>query len=240
MQLFDVILIAIPILLVAAAILYWYISYRRRRRRVAALAALAINLGWTFDPEYVGNYGNYHAPFSRFAKGRLRRTFNTLSGAFEIRGTAWHVRTGDFTYKTTSGGRKRKTTQTHYLSYFLVKTSLERRPAVDIRREGLFDRFAEAMGFDDIDFESNEFSERFHVKSPDKNFAYAIVHPRMMEFLLESDAPTIEMREGSCCFVRGKGLWSADEFATTADWARQFCELLPQNLDSRAAAGQRG
>ena len=49
--------------------------------------------------------------------------------------------------------------------------------------EGLFDKLAGFVGFADINFESEEFSKRFHVKSDDKQFAYALIHPQMMEWL---------------------------------------------------------
>jgi hypothetical protein len=53
-----------------------------------------------------------------------------------------------------------------------------------IRPEGIFDKMKAAFGWDDIDFESAEFSKRFHVSARDRRWAYDVITPRTMEFLL--------------------------------------------------------
>jgi hypothetical protein len=62
-----------------------------------------------------------------------------------------------------------------------------------IAREGFFSKVAQAFGYDDIDFESHEFSRKFCVRSPDKKFAYDFCNARMMEYLLANDDLTIEL-----------------------------------------------
>ena len=49
------------------------------------------------------------------------------------------------------------------------------------------------FGADDIDFESARFSERFHVKSPDRKWAYDVIHTKTMERLLRSRVFRIKM-----------------------------------------------
>ena len=60
-------------------------------------------------------------------------------------------------------------------------------------REGLFSKLAQAVGYDDIDFESAEFSRKFCVRSKDKRFAYDVCHPRLMEYLLANHDLTLEI-----------------------------------------------
>jgi hypothetical protein len=74
-------------------------------------------------------------------------------------------------------------------------------PEITITREGLFSKIAQAFGYDDIDFESHEFSRKFCVRSKDKKFAYDICHTRMMEFLLENDDLNIEIDGISLAFL---------------------------------------
>ncbi|MCZ6810529.1 MAG: hypothetical protein O7D97_00875, partial [Planctomycetota bacterium] len=95
-------------------------------------------------------------------------------------------------------------------------------PDLLIRREGMFDKLAGAFGFDDIDFESAEFSKRFYVKSPDKRFAYDVIHPRMMEFLLGGDPPTVDIEAGRCCLSDGRHHWSPEGFGATLNWVIEF------------------
>jgi hypothetical protein len=112
----------------------------------------------------------------------------------------------------------------------VVQTPYLGAPQLFIRGEGFFDRIASAIGFDDIDFESVEFSEQFIVKSPDKRFAYDVVHPGLMDFMLSSSPPTIDFNRGECCLHRGQRVWSVDEFAATLDWAVEFFQRWPRHV----------
>jgi hypothetical protein len=130
---------------------------------------------------------------------------------------------------TSRSGKSRRTT-THEFSYVIVDLPYERLPTLFIRREGIFDAVAGAFGFDDIDFESAEFSKRFHVKSDDKRFAYDVIHPAMIEFLLAGDAPMIDVEESKCCLSDGRRKWSTVEFRKNLLWAEQFFALWPKHL----------
>ena len=66
-------------------------------------------------------------------------------------------------------------------------------PELIITREGVFSKIAQAFGYDDIDFESHEFSRRFCVRSKDKKFAYDVCNARMIEYLLANDDLNIEI-----------------------------------------------
>jgi hypothetical protein len=205
-------------------------SHRAAKQRVAALSALAAHLRWSFDPSEISDYGL--DTFDAFTRGHSQSAYNTLRGLMDISGGEWTAQAGDFEYKTTSSNGKTTTTHTHRFSYLLIDTPHLGVPDLTIRREGYFDRVVSFMGFDDIDFESVEFSERFHVKSPNKRFAYAVLDPRMMEFLLEVDPPTIELRGGRCCLLRGDSQWTPDEFAATIAWAREFFARWPRQIPS--------
>jgi hypothetical protein len=210
-----------------------YGANKQQQRRAEELRAFAAQRGWQFDAESVSPESlPFLSPFDTFERGHGRMAYNTLRGAIAIGERRWPVLAGDFQYKTTSGTGKNRRTQTHRLSYLIVETPYLGAPELFIRREHLFDRFAGFMGFDDIDFESNEFSERFHVKSGDKRFAYAVIQPRMMEFLLSGQTPAIDFRRGYCLFQGGGGHWSAAEFAGTTDWAIEFFEHWPAHVPS--------
>jgi hypothetical protein len=207
-------------------------AYIAKRQRPGQLAALAAQLGWRFETDADESFDDQYGHFSAFARGHSRSAFNTFYGAIEVEGRQWPVRTGDFRYRTTSTNGKHRTTVTHCLSYAIVETPHLGAPDLYFRREGLFDRVAGAFGFEDIDFESAEFSERFHVKSSDKRFAYAVLDPRMMEFLLDGDPPSFDFRRGQCCLLRGEKWWTAAELATTIRWAQQFFARWPRQIPS--------
>ena len=103
--------------------------------------------------------------------------------------------------------------------------------SLHVRRENIGDRVLGALGFDDIDFESEEFSRKFYVASDNKRFAYAVIHPRMIEFLLQTTPPHIELVDGVCLlYVNTSREWPIDEFRKHVAWARQFFELWPTDL----------
>ena len=103
-------------------------------------------------------------------------------------------------------------------------------PDLLIRPEGLFDKIKGAFGFDDIDFESEEFSRRFHVKSSDRRFAYDVLHPRMMEFLLAVRPVMIDIERGRCCLSDGGRCWKPEGFASRIAFLREFFDRWPDHL----------
>ena len=66
-------------------------------------------------------------------------------------------------------------------------------PELTIGREGFFSKIGQALGFDDIDFESHEFSRKFLVRSKDKKFAYDVCNARMIDYLLSNTDLSIEI-----------------------------------------------
>ncbi len=60
-------------------------------------------------------------------------------------------------------------------------------PPLLVTREGRRDKVAQGLGFEDIDFDNVQFSERYKVTG-DKEFAYAFFTPRMMECFSELDS----------------------------------------------------
>ena len=162
----------------------------------------ADELNWQFDADEDYAYDSEFSQFSIFCHGSSRYAYNTLRGGLRFGDEAWPARMGDYHYQTTSHNGKTTTTHHHHFSYLLVELPYPSLPDLRIRREGIFDALAGAFGFDDIDFESAEFSKRFHVKSADKKFAYDVCYPPMMEFLLASEPPAMEIDGGVCCLYR--------------------------------------
>jgi len=56
-------------------------------------------------------------------------------------------------------------------------------------------KLAQILGYDDMDFESIEFSDAFRVRATDRKFAYDVCHPRMMAYLLRHRDLSIEIEK---------------------------------------------
>ncbi len=210
-----------------------YFAWLAEKKRREAMAALARRLGWRFDPSHDRSHDEQYAHFEIFRRGRSRAAHNTLTGEVEIDGRHWPAKMGDFTYKVKRHTGKSTHTKTYRFSYLILHLPFASVPDVFIRREGLFDKLADAFGFDDIDFESAEFSRRFHVKSSDKRFAYDVIHPQMMEFLMADDSREIDIENGRCCMSDGRHRWEPQEFEERLLWIRQFFDLWPEHVTAQ-------
>jgi len=222
------------------AIVVIVIGAAQARKRREALAALAARLGWRFDPSHDRSHDERYRQFQIFRRGRSRSAFNTLEGTVEIDGRTFHGRMGDFRYKVTRQSGKSSSTRTYQFSYLILHPPFLLDQTLRIRPESVLDKLAGAIGFDDIDFESEEFSRRFHVKSSDKRFAFDVIHPQMMEFLLASSSVAVEIDGGCCCFSDGSTRWQPAAFERKLAWLTRFFELWPayliEQLDRRHQA----
>lgn len=179
-------IIILLILLFVVVAIVGQIAARKRRE---ALEGLAAKLGLAFREGRDFAFAAQYKFLDRLNQGENRYAYNILSG--EYRG--YPVQAGDYHFETHSTDSKgHRTTHNHYLSFFIV--SLPRTlPELTISREGLFSKIAQAFGYEDIDFESAEFSRRFCVRSKDKKFAYDVCNARLIEYLLANDDLAIEI-----------------------------------------------
>lgn len=172
--------------LVVAGIIYGSIAARKRRE---ALMQLAARLGLRFSPARDYDLPRRFGFLNKLSQGSNRYAFNVLSGRWRDH----DVLVFDYHYETHSTDSKgRRQTHHHYLSLFVLLLPLS-FPEVTIAREGIFSKIAQAFGYDDIDFESAEFSRTFCVRAKNRRFAYDFCNPQMMEYLLENRDLNIEI-----------------------------------------------
>jgi hypothetical protein len=214
----------------AIAIYYGHLAAKRRRDE---LSALATELNWHFNPNNNTFHDEEYAHFEIFRRGHDRAAYNTLSGDLPVGEHRFPAKAGDFIYKITTHSGKSTSTHTYRFSYLIVHLPWGAGggvPDLLIRPEGVMDKIAGAFGFDDIDFESAEFSRRFHVKSADKKFAYDVCHPRMMEFLMQTRPPAIDIERGRACMSDGRTRWEPAEFKAMLGWTQAFFENWPEHV----------
>ena len=221
-----------PVVIIAGIVLvavFAYLGHLREKKRREEMSALADKLGLAFDPSADSRHDDQYAQFEIFRRGDSRVATNTLTGTIELFGRTCKLVTGDFRYTITSGSGKDRRTRTYSFSYLIVHPPWDTPPLL-IRPEGVWDKIKGAVGFDDIDFESDEFSRKFYVQSSDRKFAYDVVHPRMMEFLLENPTATIDIERGALCLSHGLGRWTPDRFESAVVFVHHFCERWPRHL----------
>jgi hypothetical protein len=221
-----VLLVVLGVALVATVA---YLAWLAEKKRREALAALAQELGLRFEPGLDSDHDDQYAQFEIFRRGHSRAAENTLHGEFELFDRPCAVVAGDFRYKITTSTGKSTSTTTYNFSYLIVHPPWDTPPLL-VRPEGVFDKLKGVFGFDDIDFESAEFSRKFYVKSSDKRFAYDVLHPRMMEFLLAAAPPMIDIEDGALCLSDGHRRWDPTRFRSEIAFVRRFCDHWPRHL----------
>jgi len=183
MQVIPCIVVPAFIALAAAVIVFGILKARQRRE---AMARLAADLGFEYYADDPWGLAERYAMFDLFGRGHSRKASNVLCGELDGRAVV------AFDYKYTTGSGKNQSTH-HYQGVVLGLPIVA--AGLRMRGETAFDRLASWVGWDDIDFESDEFSRRYHVRSEDRRFAYDIFHARLIEHLLAcGDVPDLEMK----------------------------------------------
>ncbi|MBN1477217.1 hypothetical protein JXA47_10725 [Candidatus Sumerlaeota bacterium] len=217
----DIILfVCLAVALFVVLAVFGILAERRRRQ---ALSAWAASTGLRFRPVKDRSIDNRFPAFSCLRSGSNRYAQNLMEGDWSGR---WLL-AFDYHCETHSRDSKgRRQTHHHHFSCAIIGSDVPLEP-LRIRPEGFFDRLTEFFGFDDIDFESAEFSRRFHVKAPDRRWAFDVLHQRTMEFLLEMPRFTIQF-DRACVLVHRATRFSPDDFGVAADVASGILDRLPE------------
>ncbi len=199
------------------------------KKRQEAMLALAARLGLRFDPNKDHGLAKRYQFLDKLRAGDNRYAFNVLSGKYN----SHDVMAFDYHYETHSTDSKgHRQTHHHYFSFFLLLMPIS-FPELTVGREGFFSKVAQSLGYDDIDFESHEFSRKFCVRSRDKKFAYDVCNARMMEYLLANDDLTIEI-EGPAMAISFGNRLSPEQIESNLNRLIAVRSLLPDYLFSRS------
>ena len=203
-------------------------GYWQDKKRREALQAIAMQLGFSFSPDKDHAFAGQYGFLNHMDAGSDRYAFNIMQGAVAD-GSACSIFDYHYeTYSTDSKGRRK--TQHHYFSIFTL-TLPRSFPELEIKPEGLFSKLGQALGFDDIDFESMEFSKRYQVKSDDKKFAYDFCNARMIDYLLRQQNLLIEV-ESNVLALTFEGKLAVDSIIPNHQRLLEIRSLMPGYLFS--------
>jgi hypothetical protein len=198
-----------------------YLSYVRAKQRREAFAAFAASQGWSYAPVDQALTGQWRG--EPFGSGDNRRAVNALRGNFQGR----PVVAFDYSYQThTTDSEGRRQTTTH--KYGVVAMELPGAlPHLQVEHEGIFGGvLANAIGFRDIQFESEQFNRAFRVKAADDRFGHAVVTPRMMELLLARGEIPWRI-EGNTLVGWSGGSHDPNQILSRLDLLKQVTDLVP-------------
>jgi hypothetical protein len=201
-----------------------WLSARNRK----ALTAFAERLGLTYEPHDNEGLAKRFRWLEAMSPGRSARAYDVLHGVYKGRA----VRCFQFRYTVQNG--KNQSTHTRGVVLVGIPGPL---PKLTIEPEHIGHKLASAVGFEDINFESDAFSRRFWVRSEDRRFAYDVVHPRMMEFLMTKGLTRWELKGEVLCLWKPSG-FRLDEREAAMDRAVAFADLVPEHVWQRASKSE--
>lgn len=219
------------------AVVVWLI-HQQHKRRVAELQAFAEEMGFRFVEGMVdgggalgclaGMFGMHqpeqfplmerYAAFQPFGVGHSRLCSNLLYG--RIGELEWAF----FDYRYTTGSGKNQTTHNYAVAGVLLPCVFQ---GMEIRPESFLDRIGSLVGLKDIQFEMEEFNRRFFVTCGDRKFAYDVLHPGAMEWLLARGARHWQFL-GTGLVLAESGSWSVAEMRAVIEDVEEFLTLLPE------------
>lgn len=201
------------------------LSYRAAKKRQAALLLWSTQNGLSYDLSRDPSLERRFPLHKCLREGSKRYAENVMEGERNGRGLCafdYHYET----YSTNSKGQRQ--THHHRFSAVVVDSGLPLK-SLFIRSEGFLDKITEFVGYDDIDFELTEFSDKFYVKAPDRKWAFEVLHQATMEFLLESPRFTLEMA-GPWLMARRTGRFKPQQFSEALGVAEGILDRLPRYL----------
>jgi hypothetical protein len=201
----------------------------RQKARVEAMNLKARRLGLKFDPKQNQSTVKQFPFLDKLEKrrgGSERYSLNIVNGDFgghPVTLFDYHWLSDETVWWWAPSWRRHK-----YASFIVVDLS-KPFPELTLAREGFFSKVAQAVGFDDIDFESSDFSRRYLVRSKDKRFAYHFCNAKMIDYLLDQPTIAIEV-EGRALAVGFDFQYRVEEVEPHLSHLLQIRSLMPNYL----------
>ncbi len=200
-----------------------------RRRDAAKTVAASLGLQYTSgDPLDL-----VHLPHRLFRRGDRRRIDTTLYGVREGR----QVALCDYVYTDVTHNADGTTNESNTRMSLCAVTLDLPLPWIAIAPEGLGRRFLNAISVgNDVQFESDEFNRAFTILSSERDFAYTLIDPAMMEWLMATPRSLQFEIDGAQLITATRQLaW--EEMPGFADTALEFTKRIPPLVPEKYGSG---
>lgn len=173
------------------------IAYLNEKKRTAALADVALRLGFTFEPQVQKEVLATLGPFHLFKRGHAQKGKNLMRGRSD--GADAIV----LDYQYTTGGGKNSHTFSQTVVIYPGSPGAAALPDFTLGPEHWWDKIGEIFGHKDIDFEaSEEFSKHYLLKGPDETAIRARFGAEPLGFFAQHQGWSVESAGGSLAVYR--------------------------------------
>jgi hypothetical protein len=226
-------------IVLVAVLVFAGVAFYTQRKRLEAIAAWAQATGWSF----VGRDDSlaYRWVGEPFGSPDEREADEVLVGTYA------GAQAVSFTYRATevrrgSDGKTERSTTSHHIVALTLPAAL---PTVEVTPEGLGARLAKIVGAQDIQFESDEFNRAYRVEGTEPQVVHAVLHPRLMERLLQPDVRGTAWRiEGNTILAWHGGSTDVERITPTLGLLVAVRDAVPRHVwldhghDPAAAASE--
>ena len=221
-----ILLIVLGALLVGGAA---YISYTLKKKRIQEWEQTAAHLGFQYSTD--DPFDLLSLPFALFQRGDGRGTENVVWGQKD----GVDIKAFEYWFYTETHNPKGGTSREYErFSCTLLPMSVY-CPETAIAPEGFFAKIGHALGFHDIEFESEDFNKAWNVKSAEPKFATYLCDARMMQWLLDNKGWRFELSGPWVLTYTGrlkpKEIWNVIEAA------REFHSHIPKVIGETYGEG---
>jgi hypothetical protein len=201
--------LTIPLVAVIALALHFA---ARRRDFLKARAYGAAQLGWYLAPPSPWLVEVAAGLFQRGKAGEM------LTGAFRDRG----VCVLDYSYTTTSSNGQGQTNSTTHDCHLVALSLPVALPPLTLDAESKLARLARR----DLELESKAFNDAFRITCADNRYASAVLHPRMMEWMLLNPGLRWQLA-GNALVSWGDGLWTLPDVLARLEAMNGVIDRIP-------------
>ncbi|HEY8302537.1 MAG TPA: DUF3137 domain-containing protein [Jatrophihabitans sp.] len=210
------VLVVLFVLFVAVLIAVGAYSTSRRRKKFAAWAAAN---GYRYEQS---NDAYARLPWGApWGQGHSRRALDILTGTHSGRQVCCFT----YRYDEESGSGDNRSDTTYNFAVYWTKLP-KQLGELNVGREGFGAKIARAIGFHDIELESEQFNRTFNVHADNPRFAYDVLNPQMMQWLLTVDAPGFRIYGGDLVLVE-RNMLRLENIAPRLDYLDQVIAQIP-------------
>jgi hypothetical protein len=209
LELIVILIVTIPIVTVIALALHFA---ARRRDFLKARAYGAAQLGWYPAPPSPWLVEVAAGLFPRGNAGEM------LTGGFRDRG----VCVLDYSYTTTSVNGQGQTTSTTHDCHLVALSLPVALPPLALDAESKLARLSGR----DLELESKAFNDAFRITCADNRYASAVLHPRMMEWMLFNPGLRWQLA-GNALVSWGSGPWTLPDVLARLEAMNGVIDRIP-------------
>ncbi|QGQ18381.1 hypothetical protein GC089_02820 [Cellulomonas sp. JZ18] len=188
----------------------------RRNRRFRAWAAAT---GWTYAP--VDEHVTFAPPWAPATLLSRPLAFEVLHGTYH----GWPV--WSYTCRLVSDGGDRTAPDLHVVALLLPAPL----PRLEVSPETARTRLGTAFGGRDMTLESVDVNAAYRVEAQDERVAHPVLHPRLLQRLLDPDLRGSPWRiDGRWLVTRADGPTDLDALPTRLELLRTVADAVPRHV----------